>query len=546
MEESATAPCRTWSDTVLLTLLLLAGAGIHGWIVAHTEVAARDSIGFIRYALALQNRPWAEVLQHAEQHPVYPLALLAVSLPVRQFLGTTCESLVLSAQVTAPCSARCWCCRCFTWAGSCLTGVSASGRPCCFRCCRLLHGSPRMPFRTPFSICWSRRPCCWRPAPPQTVAGRACPVRIGRGPGVPDSAGRRPGCPGRPAGAAGNAGNTGIALALAPGGRRRPGVDLGVLDRGRAVHGRHRQLQPEADPRKFLKFSAETDTLPPPPEQGRIGGGPLLAIWWNGGVKHSPHPPLRWGLWALGREVVRASQSFLWLPILLGLWRFRKRLVATPGMMVILILAGIYALILVRMAVEVGYLSERHTIFLMLCGMFWAAAELVALADRLPPLLEKLGRPLAERWQPMVAVACLSAVVIAFLSEAAHPLHANRAGHRAAGLWLRDHYRPGDEILDPFCWAHYYAGAVFAEGIEPASGVPARTLHGAGELHQPAFPPAVDGHCPRSCQAGGPGLSVDARTQSAKGAGRGGHRLRHIAAATVSRTRKRRTAKKCR
>jgi hypothetical protein len=189
----------------------------------------------------------------------------------------------------------------------------------------------------------------------------------------------------------------------------------------------------------------------------------LLAVWWTGGAKHTAHPPATWGLWALGRELIRASQYVLWLPLIVGLWWFRGRLATTPGLLVIFLLSGIYALIAARMAVVVGYLSERHTLFLMLCGMFWAAAALVALADWLAASASNFRRG-------TLGVACLSMLALGFATEALRPLHANRAGHRAAGLWLREHYRPGDEILDPFCWAHYYAGAVFAEGIAPPTG----------------------------------------------------------------------------
>src|SRR5262249_58492671 len=41
------------------------------------------------------------------------------------------------------------------------------------------------------------------------------------------------------------------------------------------------------------------------------------------------------------------------------------------------------------------------------------------------------------------------------------PLHANRAGHHAVGLWLAEHVTPADEIEDPFCWAAHYAGRTF-------------------------------------------------------------------------------------
>jgi len=50
-----------------------------------------------------------------------------------------------------------------------------------------------------------------------------------------------------------------------------------------------------------------------------------------------------------------------------------------------------------------------------------------------------------------------------WLPSTLKPLHANRAGHKAAGAWLASHSSPDDELIDPFCWAHYYAGRVFAE-----------------------------------------------------------------------------------
>jgi hypothetical protein len=50
------------------------------------------------------------------------------------------------------------------------------------------------------------------------------------------------------------------------------------------------------------------------------------------------------------------------------------------------------------------------------------------------------------------------------------PLHAERVGFRQAGAWLAEHALPGDEVVDPFAWAGFYAGAIFREG---QSGLPA-------------------------------------------------------------------------
>src|SRR5262245_41048705 len=91
-----------WRDLGLLALLLALAAGSRLWLLAHTEVAARDSIGYIRYALQFEHEPWREVLKVNLQHPGYPAAVLAVSLPVRQYLAAP-EAVVwqLSAQLAS-------------------------------------------------------------------------------------------------------------------------------------------------------------------------------------------------------------------------------------------------------------------------------------------------------------------------------------------------------------------------------------------------------------------------------------------------------------
>src|SRR5262245_48703558 len=85
----------------ILVLLLIAG-GIRFWLLCHTEVAARDSIGFIRCAWHYQHRPWPEVMRQAEPHPAYPLAILAASHFVRPFADAP-EPIVMqfSAQLVS-------------------------------------------------------------------------------------------------------------------------------------------------------------------------------------------------------------------------------------------------------------------------------------------------------------------------------------------------------------------------------------------------------------------------------------------------------------
>jgi hypothetical protein len=82
-------------------------------------------------------------------------------------------------------------------------------------------------------------------------------------------------------------------------------------------------------------------------------------------------------------------------------------------------------------------------------------------------LATRLGAPMLGKRAGWVSFLLLFALTCFGLPDSLRTLHANRAGHRAAGLWLADHTYPADLIHDPYCWAHYYAGRVFQEGTEP-------------------------------------------------------------------------------
>ncbi len=475
MDDRTTAVRRGWPDAALLAVLFAVAVLIHGWIIAHTEVAARDSIGFIRYALELQNQPWLEVLRHAEQHPAYPVALLAVSYPVRYFVGVTCESMMLSAQLASALAGILLVVPLFYlgrelfdrrvgfWAAllfqvlpsaSRITSDGLSDSTYFLLATTALVLAARALRRRSLielALCGLSSALAYLTRPEGALIGLVVLLVS-----LCLQAARSTRWPWRHALAG--------ALVLTLGFMAAAGPYMGVIG----------SFSRKPTSRKFLNLCDETDTLPPPPDQVRVPRGPLLAVWWSGlwsGCStHRTRPPLVWGVWALVRELVRASQSVLWLPMLLGLWRFRGRLVRSPGLLVVFLVVIVYALIVARMAVVVGYLSERHMLFLVLCGTLWAAAELVWWGDRLAAFLAGRGDPLPARWRLAVVTVCLSVLPAALATDAFHPLHANRAGHRAAGLWLRAHFRPGDEILDPFCWAHYYAGAVFAEGLPTPPG----------------------------------------------------------------------------
>ena len=99
---AAIPPENRWTDLIGLGALLLLAVMLRAWVIHHTEVGARDSIGFIRYAVQLDEKPWTQVVKSFEQHPGYPVLIWAVSQPLRYFAGgVNCDSMLLSAQIAS-------------------------------------------------------------------------------------------------------------------------------------------------------------------------------------------------------------------------------------------------------------------------------------------------------------------------------------------------------------------------------------------------------------------------------------------------------------
>ena len=87
-------------DWLLIGALVVLVLPLRIWLICNTEVTARDSIGYIRYALQFGEKPWHEVLEKNQQHPGYPVLVWLTSLPVRAWSGeTTPENMEFSTQL---------------------------------------------------------------------------------------------------------------------------------------------------------------------------------------------------------------------------------------------------------------------------------------------------------------------------------------------------------------------------------------------------------------------------------------------------------------
>jgi hypothetical protein len=479
-----------------LSVLLCLAVAIHGWLFAHTYLPSRDTVGYIRYALSLENHPWTEAIPRMEQHPLYPVSVWLFSVPIRAVLGgTTAHTMTWSAQAASVLAAVLLVIPLF------YLGRELFNRRVGFWSTALFQLLPISAQVTSDGLSDSLFLLL-----ASTALWLACRALRIRSPWGFAGCGL---CAGlayltRPEGAliAGAAVLTLLGLQALPWQRwpwGKSAACAGALTAAfflvaapyMAVIG---GITVKPTPQLMLGLSDATPSRPPATGQSHAllppgsKSGPPLAVWWND-QKKGNSAPLRWAVWALGREVVRTSQYVLWLPALLGFWWYRHRVGQEPGHLLLYLLGIVQMAVLVRMAVSVGYLAERHALFLVMLGMPWAAAGLLYIGDLLTGWLAGVAA-----WRIGLGGAALPAILaVAFVPATLKPLHGNRAGHRAAGEWLDTRLNRGDTIVDPFCWAHFYAGGIFREAsaqptIRPAVQYVILETGKNPHLHLPLLP----------------------------------------------------------
>lgn len=465
-----------WTDLVILLLLSIA---LHAWLISHTTVVSRDTIGFVRYALMLERLPWREALPRLEQHPLYPAAILTASLPLRHFLGdASVSAFALASQLAAALGGillvvpmyylgrdlfdrriAFWSAALFQCLPVCAQVTSdglSDGLYLVFLATALLFAvrALRSGSVLQFGLCGFASGVSYLGRPEGLLLVGAVLIVLA---GMQLVRAER--LPWRRA-LLGSAGLlAGAAVAAGP--------YMAIIG-GLTVKQAANKILRNAQPQDTL-FQTSID----PPLQNHAclaTNGPLLAstfaIWWMDQKQAGP-PPWSWGVRAVAVELVHGFQYVALALAIFGLWWYRGRLRSDAGARVVLLWCVILGLLLLRVALGVHYLSERHMLAIVMCGSLWAGAALVRIADALPYLVARHW-PRGSRVALALQLACLLATTGWCLPASLRSLHVNRAGHRAAGEWLAAHAGPTDHVTDPHCWALFYSGFVFKEGLMPA------------------------------------------------------------------------------
>jgi hypothetical protein len=466
----AVAPRRVTdtSDRVRLLILVAVAVVVHGWVLAHTKVTARDSIGFARIALQFERPSDAgmadvvAVLKHSQHPPGYPLVVLTASLPVRAAYDADLpDQMLMSAQVASGVAAVLLVFPTY-WLGRLLFGKFAG-----FAAALLFQVLPvpaevlsdglteglyllglgtalllgtravRNPGVGGFLLCGLAAGLTYLVRP----EGMLVAVAVGLVAVALGVIGRWP----RAHAAAGV-----TALAV---GAVLPAVPYMVLIEGITNKPAGIEIYNKIinTPRQLIAGGGAAAVAP--------HAGPPVAAWYVPG-EDGPLPA--WVAGAVAKETVKAFHYVPAAMAVLGVILVVRRLRAEPWVWVPLaygaaMLALISAMAYVGQNSDGGrqhYVSERHTLPLVYVGCFFAALGI----EKLPGLWVRVS--LVGRWpgHPAVSWAILVGIVISSVPKLVQPLHANREGHVHAGRFLRDHLHAGDTLIDPFEWAQFYSG----------------------------------------------------------------------------------------
>jgi len=464
--------------------------GLRLWHFSHTEVIARDSIGFLRVAWRLGLEPWSTVVRESHQHPGYPVAVLGTATvfglhPTGEDLHHPRPELASEwqtmAQITSAIAGTLLVIPMF-FLGRSLFGDSQKGKAAAMVAALVPQCLPSVGrlftdglseglflLFAAFSLLGAR----WALQSPRFLP----PVLAGIASGLAYLV--------RPEGAFLGAWLTLGLFILA---YFRPEQRLVRLSQAGwvilalvlvggpyAFTIGHLTSKPTA--RQILQGEDSPMGWPggstPLPEYSLNSQGgsvplamaPMFAVWWEGGSA-TTLDRVMWGLKTLGFSWIKGMFWVLWVPQLVFLWKRRSGLFHLEWIPLWGLVATMLAA-LFKVASQMGYLSDRHLALLILLGSYPAAMGIWDIVEALGKTLNRWENPAAQlRWGMGIALILLGATLVRTLE----PLHANRAGFREAGQWIAKHAAPGDPVTDAYCWSHYHAGRVFIESA--AKGVP--------------------------------------------------------------------------
>ncbi|MDW7994891.1 MAG: glycosyltransferase family 39 protein [Gemmatales bacterium] len=169
---------------------------------------------------------------------------------------------------------------------------------------------------------------------------------------------------------------------------------------------------------------------------------------------------------SLYKLLEETAQGFFYAPLLFvipGIIFSLKKARARPGWLIVVLYIMLHFAVLWRGALVLGYVVERYTYPITLCGLLCAG-----LAWRYGVLLltRRLDRAVGSsswafrNWPIGSRFGFVGFLALCTIKVLAQPLHQGAAGHREAGYWLQRHMKAEDNLFDPYGLAAFYSGQI--------------------------------------------------------------------------------------
>jgi Dolichyl-phosphate-mannose-protein mannosyltransferase len=438
---------------------------LHAVAIYRTLVPAQDGLKFLRVARDFQSRPWTDVVRGSDQHPLYPALIAAVEPPLSAVMGPGPETWRITAQAVSAIASLILLFPLFGLARSLFDERVGLIAILIYVLLPIPAEVGRDTLGNALGLCcmtlslWlgvrAIRESAWLPALGAGFAGGVgfltrpevvlAPLAVGLAWGVHAARGRSirslvlsPALPALGVGALVCVGSYVVVKGeLSEKLAVRHAASLGSQ---KIIHRPTPQLLPAGLDGAKLDFS-------PKEESDRATmRGPVKTLVWIG---RQWWDEMCWGfavmtIWGLSRQ------------------RFIRSLCgrdehdsADVERLVIGTFVAVYLAVLVRHGSMLGYLSSRHLLPLVVVSTIWAAAGVFVCLQRLGGKLS--FRPEAKR---LALIAASGFVVVVMVVYQLRTSHQSRWGHWAAGRWLAENAKPGQQILDTRGWARFVSNDV--------------------------------------------------------------------------------------
>ncbi|GBD36061.1 hypothetical protein HRbin36_01180 [bacterium HR36] len=175
------------------------------------------------------------------------------------------------------------------------------------------------------------------------------------------------------------------------------------------------------------------------------------------------------------------AQGFFYAPLVLvipGLFLASRKSCRCLAWWPVLMYMLLHFLVLWRGVHVLGYMVERYTYPITLCGLICGglAWRIIAISSLKSSVFRDQDVDLiaSSRLTTLMHLSLAAFLAVCVAKLTLQPLHYGAAGHKQAGYWLKNHLKPRDNLFDPYGLAAFYSGwtLLWAQNYPEGIGTP--------------------------------------------------------------------------